>query len=232
MRLESQFTVTAPPEQAWEQVLDAGELAGCLPRIELRQASGDGVYAGRMSIGENGSRVVCGGTLQAIDADADERSASVRIQGREIGGAALGWAIVNGRVVERGGSTQVLISADLSLTGQRVSPEVLQSSAQQVLDEFARGLERRIQDAPVSIPDAVGAPTPPPAQPAAEPRPPLGDRTDAGGPEESLDLGAVLIGPAGRYGLAGGVIVLVLALLRVLLGRPRRGVSVTFRYRW
>jgi uncharacterized protein len=212
MRIEKEFTVAAPLERAWGEFLDVEDLAGCLPAGRFSRLDGEDVYGGDVTLELGGSKVGFHGTLRPLDADEDEHVASIQVRGREIAGPAIGAGTIESRLASDNGSTRVKLSADLRLTGQRAGDDAVQQAAGQVLDQFARRLEKRILDRQPE-PRAPAAPTAAPA-PQAEAAP-----GDGGGPS----LGA----PA----IASGVGLLVLALL-ALLGRRRKRASLVISYRW
>ncbi|MEA2269919.1 MAG: uncharacterized protein QOC64_2529 [Solirubrobacteraceae bacterium] len=230
MRLEKQLTVGAPPDQVWAELLDVADLAACLPGAEVRAAPGEPVVRGEMTIGRNGSSVRGRGTVRPVDADEDERTTTLRIQGREVGGSALATALLRGHVGTADGATTVLVSADLDLTGQRADPATVQAEAQRLLDGFSERLEARIRERarePRPAPEAARPPEPAsvPAGAASE--------TDRPAPLDAAreGLAAALGGRAQTYGLAAGAAAVLIVLLRALF-RPRRHITVSLKYRW
>jgi len=219
MRIESEFTVAASPEQAWAALLDMEDLASCLPGANLARREGEEVYGGGISVAVNGSRLECSGTLRPIDADEDERETSIRIQGREAHGLAIGHGTLQGRVAPANGSTRVALRADLDLTGQTAEDAAIRDGAAELLDQFASRLEERIVNRP------------------AEPRPSRAEGPRAAPePERAREEAPTpRAGPAPamrRYGPVLGAIALLIALLAAVAGRRRRGLSVELRYRW
>jgi carbon monoxide dehydrogenase subunit G len=233
MRLERQLTVGAPPDQVWAELLDVADVAACLPGAEVRALPGEPVVRGELIIGHNGASVRGRGTLRAVDADEDERTATLRIQGREIGGSALATALLRSHVATADGATTIHVRADLDVTGQRADAATVEAEAQRLLDAFSERLEARIRERareprPVPAPDAVRP------EPAAAPAAAGAPGADAGGtPLQAAreGLAGALSPRAQSYGLAAGAAVALIVLLRALL-RPRRHVTVSLKYRW
>jgi carbon monoxide dehydrogenase subunit G len=228
MRLERQLTVGAPPDQVWAELLDVADLAECLPGAELRTSPGEPGVRGEMTIGRNGSSVRCRGTLRPVDADDDDRTATIRIHGHEIGGAGLATALLRGHVDTADGATRVHVSADLDVTGQRADPATVQAEAQRLLDAFSERLEQRIRERTREPRPAPGdARRPEPATVAGAPGP--------GGPSPvqaaSAGLAGAFDGRVQTYGLAFGAVAALIVLLRALI-RPRKRVTVSLKYRW
>lgn len=234
MKLEKQLSVGAPPDQVWAELLDVADLAGCLPGAEVRSAPGEPVVRGELTIGRNGGAVRCRGTVRPVDADEDDRTATLRIEGREIGGSALASGLLRGRVETENGRTRVIVTADLQLTGQRADPSAVEAEAQRTLDGFAERLEARLRErAREPRPAAQGeraAETEPARAPAAAPAV-AGDDAPSPADRARDGLASALGGRAQTYGLAAGAVAVLVLLVRAL-ARPRRGVTVSLKYRW
>jgi len=140
VRLERNFSVVAPAGRVWRYLMDVDAIARCVPGADLRALDGEKAYEGTVTIGGIALR----GTLRAIDADEDERLSSFAVEAREAGGVAIGAGTVRGRVGPAKGATLVALSADLKLTGVRVTAEVVEHVGTEFLEGFARQLERRV----------------------------------------------------------------------------------------
>jgi carbon monoxide dehydrogenase subunit G len=222
MRLEKEFTVSAPVERAWSEMLDLEDLVSCLPAARMSRLDGEPIYGGDIRIDAAGTILECRGTVRPLDVDEDEHVATIQLHGRELAGPALGSGTVESRVATVNGSTRVMLSAELKLTGQRAGSEAVEQAAGKILDEFARRLEKRIlereDEAPTPREPAAAA------APAAERRAPvtaLGDGRPGGSVEEAL-RGAALPSAAA----------LLVLILLVLLGRPRKRATLVVSYRW
>lgn len=232
MRVQTQFNVAASPQRAWRQLLDTAGLARCLPGFESRPPAANGIHSGQLTIGHNGSEQRGLGRLRAIDADADELTATIGIEGRELAGPAMASGLLSASVTEAAGASRVLLCAEFDVVGHRAGPEVVREDGQRLIDDFAAALERRMSEPapPVTVEAAVSTQRPR----APEPAPPAHRAgSEAGTEPEALDLGSMLGGGAvKRYGAVGTVLIAVTVFWRVALRRPRRGVSLTIRYRW
>jgi len=220
MRIESEFTVDAPPERAWAELLDTEDLVSCLPGASLERLGREDVFQGPVQLSANGSSVAVRGTLRPIDADEDERQASFRLLGHQAEGPASGKGILEGTVAASNGATRVALVADLDLTGQTATPEVVEGEARRLLDGFADQLRNRVlsrTDEPAPRAErAAGA-----REPAAPAAAPAESRLPSVEPADAMrKLGPALVALA-----------LIAALIAVLAGRKPRGFSVAFRYR-
>jgi carbon monoxide dehydrogenase subunit G len=216
MRLEKEFTVSAPLERAWSEVLDVDDLVSCLPAARISRLDGEDVYGGDMTIEVDGTSLECRGTVRPLDVDEDEHVATIQLDGRELAGPALGAGTIETRVADGNGSTRVMLSADLKLTGQRADGEAVEQAAGRLLDEFARRVEQRILERKDEVP-----PAPEPAFERRAPAAAPGEGRPSAPVEEAL-RGAALPSVAALLSL----------LLLVLLGRPRKRAYLVVKYRW
>src|ERR1700758_1891836 len=131
MRLEKEFTVGAPMETAWRAVSDAGVLAASIPGAQLRAV--DDVYTGRLEVPPGGGGFVCEATLRSVDQDADEHVATAVLHARQLGGPAIGSAMVRSRCEAAGDETRVLLSAEVSSSGYEARGAALESAARELL---------------------------------------------------------------------------------------------------
>jgi uncharacterized protein len=208
MRIAKEVKVDVPPDVAWEELLDVGDLIGCVPGARMNSL-GDGVYRGAIDEAIDGTRVACSATLRPIDTDLDERRASFRIRGRETGGPAIGGGVVSGRVLPDGDATRLALSADLEIVGHGGDQGAVEASADELLDRFAGRLSDRIEER-----SRLGA-----------------ERAPEGAPRAAEAKRAPVLGLTPRDGIAVAAVALMVALLLALTGR-RRSISVSVRYRW
>jgi carbon monoxide dehydrogenase subunit G len=211
MKLEKQFEVGVPLDRAWTQLSDMDALARCVPGTDLRRSPNGEIYTGEVTLGSNGSSAQVLGTLRPVDVDEDAHAASVRVQGRLLSAPALGDGILRARLDPAGDNTRVTLDADVQVTGATGGRADLERGGRAVLDEFAAGLERRLQEAPAATaerkaPAAAPTSAPPPPKPAA-----------TGSPLAGFGAGALALAAAG-------------AALAVRRGRKRARLSI--EYRW
>jgi carbon monoxide dehydrogenase subunit G len=220
MRLEKEFTVSAPLERAWSEMLDVDDLVSCLPAARMSRLEGEEVYGGEMTIDVDGTSLECRGTVRPLDVDEDEHVATIQLDGRELAGPALGAGTIETRVAGGNGSTSVTLRGDLKLTGQRADGEAVEQAAARILDEFARRVEQRILERKDEAPP-VREPAPAPAVERRAPAAASAEARPSGPVEEALRGAAV-----------PSVAALLAMLLLVVLGRSRKRAYVVVKYRW
>src|SRR5438094_833266 len=129
MILETDFTVAAPADRVWSALLDLEAFGACLPGASLRRIDGDSTLQGTLRPRVAGAEVECIGTLRAVDADEDGRSASSALRVRQVGGPAFATALLRGRLEEADGGTRVAVSVDGRLAAPGVSEDASRPEA-------------------------------------------------------------------------------------------------------
>jgi carbon monoxide dehydrogenase subunit G len=194
MRLEREFNVRAPLDRAWRALSELDVLAACIPGAQLQPS--DDIYTGT---------VVCDATVRSVDRDEDEHVATILLHARQVDGPAIGSATVRSRCEGADGSTKVVLSAEVLMSGCAGGGAATETAGHEVLKKAAAMLEQRAIVAPPTLSAVPTDPAPPPT-PAA--------------PVVPVPVAA----PNGvqRIAVAGGALVAIV-LVRRLLGRRRTG---------
>ena len=224
MILETDFTVPATPDRVWNALLDLDALGACLPGASLRPVDGDSTLQGAVRPQVNGSELPCIGTLRAVDADEDGRSASAALHVHQVGGPGFATALLRGKVAEADGGSRVAVSLDGRVAAPGVSEDASRPEAERLLGELAARLESSLAERATQAEAAPAAPAAPIASPDRSP-------LAAPAPAPSERRGPP-VHPAAALGAVGaaGAVALAAALLRGK--RTRRGAWVEIRYRW
>jgi uncharacterized protein len=215
MILETAFTIEAPAGKVFAALLDLEALAACLPGASLEPVSGDATLQGALRPTVGGAARDCVGTLRAVDADEDGRSASAALQAREVAGPGFATALLRGKVTEADGGSRVELAVDGRVAAPGVSEDDARPEAERLLGELAASLEPSLAERAAKVPEPAPEPEPE--------APPLAAAAESARRALPVPVGAAL-GTAAAAGAA------VLAVL--LRRRPRRGAWVEIRYRW
>ena len=146
MKLENEFTVDVPVEDAWNVLLDLERVTPCLPGAALTEESGD-EYKGEMSVKMGPVTAKYNGTVKIEEADESEHRAVIRAEGKDARGQGTASATITSTLQDEGnGSTKVHVETDMQLTGRaaQFGRGVQQDVAAKLLGRFAECLEKEI----------------------------------------------------------------------------------------
>src|SRR5215468_5209159 len=142
MKLENEFTVPAPLEQAWAVLLDVERVAPCLPGATVEPGGEDGEYAGTMTIkiGPITSRYK--GTVKIESADEDTRVAVIRAQAKDARGQGTASATITSSMEQVSEGTRVRVETDMRVTGPaaQFGRGVMQDVSAKMMRQFAECL--------------------------------------------------------------------------------------------
>jgi carbon monoxide dehydrogenase subunit G len=226
MKLRNEFSVDAPVDKTWEMLLDIQRVAQCLPGATIEPDNGDGVYRGQMKVRLGPMTVDYRGTATLAEVDNDERVATLNVKGKEARGTGLASATIKNSVKASDAGTDVVIETDLNITGRpaQFGRGIMEDVSAKMLEDFAKRLERELQDDPSSDPSSADEGASPAAGTA-------GTAAASSDEDDILDLGSAVSGPLlKRAGIAAAAVVVLVVLLRVL--RPRsEELTLTLRAR-
>jgi carbon monoxide dehydrogenase subunit G len=223
MKLENEFTVDAPVNEAWNVMLDLERVTPCLPGAELREQTGDGEHKGKMSVKLGPVTQEYEGTVWFEETDESQHRAVLRADGQDARGQGTASATITSTLHEENGgdSTRVYVETDMHITGRaaQFGQGMQQDVAEKIMGRFAECLENEILGGGAeeeAAPSADGA--------AEQEEQPQGESTqqESGG-VEALDIGEMSQGAIlERAKKAAPVVAGVGALLLVIWLLRRR----------
>jgi uncharacterized protein len=187
MKINNEFTVSAPIEQAWETMLNLERIAPCLPGAAIQEEKGDGEYDGTMKVKIGPITANYKGTVKFEETDEANHRAVLQATGRDARGQGTASATITSTLQEEGDKTRVSVETDMKLTGRaaQFGRGIAQDVATKMLNQFAECLEEEIAGGPGEGAAATAA------EPAAEEN---GSRDGS----EQTSPGATVGGTAGR----------------------------------
>lgn len=179
MKLENAFEVTAPPEQAWDLLMDVPRVIPCMPGAELVETVDDSNWKARMRVKLGPISLSFLTDVTREEVDEPGRRVTLGAKAREERGRGAATATIESSLGEAEGRTTVTTVTDLSLTGPaaQFGRGLVEGVAEQLLTSFAECLEQQLAPAQES---AAAAPAP------AQPRPVSGLRLGAVAVRKSL----------------------------------------------
>jgi carbon monoxide dehydrogenase subunit G len=173
MKIEDQFRVDVPIEEAWRVLLDVERIAPCMPGAQLQEIEGD-EYRGVVKVKVGPITAQYKGAARIIEADEAARRIVLKGEGRDTRGQGNASATVTVLLAEDGAGTQVSVDTDLNVTGKvaQFGRGVMADVSSKLLGQFVACLESNVlsgngaADAEAE-PDADATAEPPPAAAAA-----------------------------------------------------------------
>jgi uncharacterized protein len=157
MKLENEFRVEVPLEDAWRVLLDVERIAPCMPGAQLQEVEGD-EYRGIVKVKVGPITAQYKGAARFTEVDDDNHRAVIRAEGRDTRGQGNASATVTAGLQPDGDGTRVNIDSDVTITGKvaQFGRGVIADVSGKLVDQFVACLER----------DVLSASTERPASPA------------------------------------------------------------------
>ena len=146
MKINNEFTVGAPIQQAWDVMLDLERIAPCLPGAAIQEEKDDGEYDGTMKVKIGPITANYKGTVKFEEVDEGNHRAVLRATGRDARGQGTASATIVSTLKEESDGTKVSVETDMKLTGRaaQFGRGIAQDVATNMLDQFASCLEAKI----------------------------------------------------------------------------------------
>jgi carbon monoxide dehydrogenase subunit G len=142
MRLASQFTVDAAPDDVWNVLVDLERVAPCLPGAQVLAKLADDRYRVGMTAKLGPMTLSYEGDVEVLERDAGARRARFSGSAREARGQGTATAQVGFALAPQGATTRADIEMDVQLSGRAAAlgQGVLQQVAEKLVTEFAANL--------------------------------------------------------------------------------------------
>jgi carbon monoxide dehydrogenase subunit G len=159
MKIENEFTVRVPIDEAWKVLTDLEGIAPCLPGAQLTGVDGD-VYRGKVRIKVGPVISEFAGTAQFAEKDDHAYRAVIDAKGRDSRSAGNAAALITATLRPAGESTVVSVDTDLKISGKfaQFGSGMIKEVSQKLLGQFVASLEAKIADKPPRSAEADPAP--------------------------------------------------------------------------
>jgi carbon monoxide dehydrogenase subunit G len=167
-KISQTFTVAATTDTVWAMLQDVPRVVTCLPGLELLGTPQDNVYQGRLKVKLGAVTAAFEGEATIIEADAANFVSRIKGKGVDKKGGSRAQADFVYRLAPADGGTQVVVDADIQLSGplaQFGRTGILNDVAHELTAQFAGNLGTRLAVPEASAAPVEGAPqptTPPP----------------------------------------------------------------------
>ncbi|MFL6242406.1 MAG: SRPBCC family protein [Acidimicrobiia bacterium] len=145
MKLENEFRVDVPIEEAWRVLLDVERIAPCMPGAQLQEVEGD-EYRGVVKVKVGPITAQYKGAAQITESDDTNHRAVIRAEGRDTRGQGNASATAVAVLQPDGEGTRVNIDSDVTITGKvaQFGRGVIADVSGKLLDQFVACLERDV----------------------------------------------------------------------------------------
>jgi len=150
MKINNEFTVSAPIQHAWETMLNLERIAPCLPGAAIQEEKDDGEYDGTMKVKIGPITANYKGTVKFEEVNEENHRAVLQATGRDARGQGTASATIVSTLQEESDGTKVSVETDMKLTGRaaQFGRGIAQDVATKMLDQFASCLEEEITGGP------------------------------------------------------------------------------------
>jgi carbon monoxide dehydrogenase subunit G len=212
VRLDNEFVVPRPVDEAWAVLTDIERIAPCMPGAKLTEVDGDD-YHGTVKVKVGPVVAQYAGVARFRERDAARHHAVIEAAGKQAGGPGRASAVVTADLTGEGaGSTRVTVVTDLTVAGPlaQFGRGAIAQVSGKLLDQFVAQLRETVLASPsVAAPDASA----PDATAAADG---AGD-VSAGGEPAPVDLMRAAAAPVLIRLIPAVLVVAVLVILVVWL---------------
>jgi uncharacterized protein len=161
MKIDNQFTVNVPIDEAWNALTDLERIAPCMPGAQLTGRDGD-AYLGTVKVKVGPVISEFAGTASFIEKDDATYHAVIDAKGRDSRGSGNASATITAHLQSDGPArTTVVVETDMKISGKlaQFGSGMIAEVSSKLLGQFAASLEQLL----VASPDNSSEP-----QPAAE----------------------------------------------------------------
>jgi carbon monoxide dehydrogenase subunit G len=147
VKIENSFEVAAPPEAAWELLMDVPRVIPCMPGATLTETVDDDHWKAAMAVKLGPIGLNFQTDVARESADADAREAVLSARAREAKGRGNAQATITSTLAATDGGTRVEIATDLALTGAvaQYGRGMVQAVAGQLTRQFAACLQEQLE---------------------------------------------------------------------------------------
>lgn len=159
MQFTNEFQVQAPLQSVWDLVLDAEQVAPCVPGAQITEIVDRAHYKGTVKVKLGAVQMTYRGEME-VSPDEASRAITLIGKGKETKGTGSATGTFRVQLSEpRAGHTHVHITTDVDVTGKvaQFSRGILPDVAGRLIREFSQCLEQKLeQSQPSYVQQTVG----------------------------------------------------------------------------
>src|SRR6202158_4118422 len=145
MKLENEFRVDGPVDEAWRVLLDVERIAPCMPGAQLQEVEGD-EYRGIVKVKVGPITAQYKGSARLAEVDEANRRIVIDASGRDTRGQGNAKATIVVTMTPEGAGTKVDVATELSITGKvaQFGRGVLVDVSSKLMGRFVENVERDV----------------------------------------------------------------------------------------
>jgi uncharacterized protein len=145
VKIEDQFQVDVPVEEAWKVLLDVERIAPCLPGAQLQEIEGE-EYRGIVKVKVGPITAQYKGAARIVEANEVTRTIVLSAEGRDTRGQGNASASITATLEPADAGTIVKIDTDLNITGKvaQFGRGVMADVSGKLLGQFADNLRANV----------------------------------------------------------------------------------------
>ena len=157
MRLENSFEVQAPPEKAWELLMDVPRVIPCMPGAVLDEVVDDSTWKATMQVKLGPIGLTFATDVKRDEVEEAARRVKLAADAREVRNRGRAHATVESSIVTVDGGSRVDIVTDLTLAGPvaQYGRGMIEDISSQLVESFAQCLQSQLTAQPEAAAAAV-----------------------------------------------------------------------------
>ncbi|HEY5050263.1 MAG TPA: SRPBCC family protein [Acidothermaceae bacterium] len=150
MKIDNQFSVNVPIDEAWHALTDLERIAPCMPGAQLTGREGD-AYLGTVKVKVGPVISEFAGTASFVEKDEATYHAIIDAKGRDSRGSGNASATITAQLRSDGATrTIVMVETDMKISGKlaQFGSGMIAEVSSKLLGQFAESLEQLLASAP------------------------------------------------------------------------------------
>jgi len=146
MKLENSFEVPAPPETAWDLLMDVPRVVPCMPGAELTETVDENAWKAKMDVKLGPVALAFATDVTRDEADEAAKRVKLGARAREMKGRGGARATVESTLSPHDGGTRIDIVTDLALSGAvaQYGRGMVEDVSSQLVGQFADCLKAQL----------------------------------------------------------------------------------------
>jgi len=159
LRLENSFEVAAPPEKAWDLLMDVPRIVPCMPGATLDEVVDDSNWKATMVVKLGPIGLTFATDVARTAVDEANRKVTLGANARETRNRGRANATIESSLAPINGGTKIDLVTDLSLSGTvaQYGRGMIEDISSQMVTSFAQCLEAQLGDSAHEAEQAVAA---------------------------------------------------------------------------